>query len=146
LDKRSEETFLAYPRRNEHWWFVAGFPAEFSHRVKTARPEDLLTRSDGFIGQATLLHHFDEGRFDYLRLRLYATAYGFPSNYGGVSGGGIWMVPLGMDPEKGPTTAKAMDLFLAGVCCYQYEPLPDGREVEGHGPRSLYRRLREVLA
>ncbi|HOC01152.1 MAG TPA: hypothetical protein PKM43_20680, partial [Verrucomicrobiota bacterium] len=90
--------------------------------------------------------HFEQDEHDYLRLKVYDPAHGFPSNYGGVSGGGIWMVPLEMDPDKGPHTAKAAELFLAGVCCYQHEPLPDGREVEGHGPRSVYRRMREVLS
>ncbi len=145
LDKRSEEDFLAYPRREQYWWFVAGFPAEFSHREMADQRWNVLTRSNGLIGQATFLHHSQQERFDYLRLRLHAPANGFPSDYGGVSGGGIWMVPLQMNPDEGPNTAKAKELFLAGVCCCQGEALPDGREVEGHGPLSLYRRLREVL-
>lgn len=146
MDKRSEQTFLAYPRREKLWWFVAGFPADFSARVNAQQRQETLTKVSNFVGQATMLRHFDQGGHDYLRLRLYDPAHGFPLNYGGVSGGGIWMVPLRMDPERGPQTARALDLFLAGVCCYQHEPLPDGREVEGHGPRSVYRRMREVLS
>jgi hypothetical protein len=144
MDKRSDQSFAAYPRREELWWFVAGFPAEFSSRINAERRKETLTKSSNFVGQATLLQHFEQGDYDYLRLRLYDPAHGFPLNYGGVSGGGIWMVPLEMNPDKGPHTAKAAELFLAGVCCYQHEPLPDGREVEGHGPRSLYRCMREI--
>ena len=145
MDKRSEQTFFAYPRREELWWFVAGFPAEFSARIKTDKGLEVLTKLSNFVGEATLVRHFEQDDHDYLRLKVYDPAHGFPSNYGGVSGGGIWMVPLEMDPDKGPHTAKAAELFLAGVCCYQHEPLPDGREVEGHGPLSVYRKLRQAL-
>jgi len=51
-----------------------------------------------------------------------------------------------MDPAIGPKTASARELFLAGVCCYQSAPTAESREVEGHGPLSIYRRLRETLA
>lgn len=146
LDKRSEESFAAYPEREKLWWFVAGFPAERAIRINAEQRKEALAKMDNWVGQATLLRQYDQGEHDYLRLRLHDPAHGFPLNYGGVSGGGIWMVPLEMDPDKGPHTARALDLFLAGVCCYQHEPLPDGREVEGHGPRSVYRRMREVLS
>jgi hypothetical protein len=145
LNRRSLEAFFSYPRREELWWFVAGFPAEFSGRIKEGDTGELLTKSSNFVGQATLLRHFDQGDFDYLRLKLYDQAHGFPFNYGGISGGGIWMVPLTMNPDEGPHTAKAEELFLAGVCCYQHEVMNYGRDVEGHGPKSLYRRLQEIV-
>ncbi len=146
LDKRSEGTFLAYPHRERLWWFVAGFPAEFCRRVKVRESGEVLTCSSNFVGEATFDCHFHEGRFDYLRLQLCAGAHDFPSNYGGLSGGGIWMVPLEMDPDKGPSTASARELFLAGVCCYQSAPTVAGRDIEGHGPGSIYRCLRKALA
>jgi len=149
LDKRKEvfDWLQSLPIRQLYRamnWFIGGAPQEFSKSF-TAQGEPILKESH-FVGEATFLSITTRLEFDYVRLRLTAGYHNFPGQYKGVSGGGIWLVPFTMDPDKGQQTARYIP-FLAGVVYIQSATQHHGRIITGHGPSSLYttlvRHLRE---
>jgi hypothetical protein len=77
------------------------------------------------------------GAFHYLRCAMFAGAHGFPKDYGGVSGGSIWHIPLCMDPEKGDTSLHYLKPELLGVAFYQMELRDDSRVILAHSHQSL---------
>lgn len=146
LEGRSfEEEFAAYPFQEMPWW-VMGSPAEFStHEGEVGTPEHILGAVH-FAAEATFVALTRRGDFDFAEVRITAGSHGFPVAYGGVSGGGIWITPFTLDPEVGFKTMGYASPFLAGVAYYQGPLEGTGRSILGHGPESIYRHAREVLA
>jgi hypothetical protein len=81
---------------------------------------------------------------DYVTL-IAQTGVDLPNNYGGVSGGGVWITPFSMDPDKGPSTLKSESPILAGVAFYQSEDTGGRRAITAHGTDSVYYRLPETI-
>ena len=72
-------------------------------------------------------------------------------SFGGVSGGGVWRVPVYRKKGDPKGAEYYQNRTLAGVAFYEENHLPDGRFfVRTHGPKSLYRtflpELRKGLA
>jgi len=119
-------------------WTISGSPQDFTVIEATDKGRDLLRISDYHM--PALLNSYDKrGAFDYLKLHVNVGDEG-PKDYEGVSGGGIWLVVLiGRDGVKTPVPS------LQGVCYYATLP-ENGRAVlTGHGPDSIYKRLRAEL-
>jgi hypothetical protein len=75
------------------------------------------------------------GDFDYLDFPVGSESrIDAPIDWGGMSGGGIWQVPLkkgGAGPLPGPP-------LLAGLMFFQYATTATRCGIKGHGPRSIY--------
>jgi hypothetical protein len=78
--------------------------------------------------------------WDYYELGIRREQMGdFGDSFGGVSGGGVWRVPVSL--KKGDAIGKEYfeRMTFAGVAFYEENHLPNGRFfVRTHGPRSIY--------
>jgi hypothetical protein len=92
-----------------------------------------------FIGESTLKSLRKRDGFDYVKLELIAGEYTFPTDYRGFSGGGIWLVPFTIDPDRGTSTVGHMGPFLVGVAFHQSDLNGAQRVITGHGPFSVHR-------
>jgi len=123
-------------------WAVSGSPAEFSEDLGLHRGERLTKFCDFHLAA-----HFrslrQKGDFDYFRFEVHSGVHGYPSKYGGVSGGGIWM------PIMQEMRSREIDFVpvLQGVVFYQSRPYcgMTRRLLVGHGPRSIYEQLIRAL-
>ncbi len=82
------------------------------------------------------------GDWDYLFVNLNLDKNpGIPRTYGGVSGGGIWRAEFSQTEDETVFAVKApaRDILLCGVAFYQ--TAAEGRQILGHGPKSLYETL-----
>jgi hypothetical protein len=61
-----------------------------------------------------------------------------PSDFGGVSGGGLWTFSVNRQEGDPAGAEKLADLTLAGVAFYQLERSSDKPVVRSHGPHSVY--------
>lgn len=77
---------------------------------------------------------FTRGRYDYLDLKEYFGAYGFPISYRGFSGGGLWHVYVYLDPTTGERKERRR---LAGLAFYEFERKRKYRTIRCHGVRSI---------
>jgi hypothetical protein len=123
-------------------WLISGSPAEFSEPLGVYKGE-MLTKFSDFH----LVAHFhglrQKGRFDYLRFETHSGVHGFPKEYGGLSGGGIWL--LGM--QQIGNGQLDFPPVLQGVVFYHSRPYwkRTRRLLIGHGPHSIYEELVRAL-
>jgi len=123
---------------SEMLWHLVGAPDERSTSEGMFGTQDHILGIKHFLGEATFKERRIRGEFDFVTLELLAGQYSFPSDYGGVSGGGIWLLPLTMNPDVGVSTMTYDAPILAGVPFYQREIVNREREIICHGPESIY--------
>lgn len=121
-------------------WLVWGATAENSSRSTTVTGELIVTIKH-FVGGGEFLEKVDRGGFDYVKIKIGSGNNRYPSNYGGVSGGGVW-VPIRhtVDPE-GKVLKPTRFVLLAGVAYFQIEEEANFKTLILHGPKSIYERV-----
>lgn len=118
--------------------FIAGAPEEMSREEGVRRTGSHILTKKHFLGRGQVCEEFVTDGFDYLKLGTLVGQYGFPANYEGVSGGGIWHIPLCVDPDVGLSSITFSRPELVGVAFYQSGLLGQSRTILGHGAKRLY--------
>ncbi len=145
LDGKDFSFFRRYPKRRMAW-FVAGTPYEFAQALGIhGAPPEPLTKLSNFIGHADYSSISERNGFDYIKVKVPAAEHDFPSHYGGVSGGGIWMVPLSIGDSEDLNSIQYEAPFLGGVVFYQSPLRKKERVLTGHGPSSIYARCTQFI-
>ena len=86
---------------------------------------------------------WEKDGFDYIEAKaIYDEENEPPNSFRGVSGGGLWQVPLNR-VESGDL--EIVNFILAGVAFYQTEIVDDYRFVRCHGKMSIYSKLKNFL-
>ena len=144
LEGKSFGKFEAFPFK-ETPWFVAGAPAELVSGLNVGTPAATLEVKH-FFGEAVFDSMTEREGFDFLRLEIFAGRDDYPKHFGGVSGGGLWLIQLSkeIDIPNAPVSYEAP--FLAGVAFHQSELREDKRIISGHGPASIYHVLPKLLS
>jgi len=82
------------------------------------------------------------GRFDYMEFPVSHEARAdSPRSFGGMSGGGIWQLPL----RRNGSAIEHLHPVLAGVMFYQHPTTDAICGIKGHGPRSIYEAVYDTL-
>jgi hypothetical protein len=97
----------------------------------------------GLIGYGFITgreHEEEREGYDYIEVGAsYAGDNKPPVSFGGVSGGGLWQVPVFRKKDHGLGQEYYEGIFLAGVVIYETPIVNDYRRIRGHGPKSLYK-------
>jgi hypothetical protein len=125
--------------------FIAGAPAEQSSETGTRMTESHILFTTLFCGRAQLSRIYAKDGFEYLVFGSVAGEDGFPQNFGGISGGGIWHVLFAIDPEKGPSSLTHLRSELIGIAFWQDELCGNTRQITGHAYKSAYNELHRRL-
>lgn len=132
---------------NPSLWGVAGTVEDSSKRLSEDYQGGPLTRLANLVAVGTFQSRSTKNHFDYVQIRTTVGEYGFPWNYGGVSGGGFWLIPA-IEMRQGKPVFGAP--ILGGVEFHQSCRSNDERVLTGHGFDSIYsgvrKRLRDKLA
>lgn len=138
LDGKNFSFFRRHLKRRMKW-FVAGAPYEFAEPTEShGVPPEQLTKLSSFVGDAIYRSITDRNGFDDIKVNVPSGEYNFPARYGGVSGGGIWMVPLSIGHDEDLKTIRYEAPFLAGVVFFESPMRNKERVITGHGPNSIY--------
>ena len=137
LDGKDAAQYLSEGARRMPWW-IAGAPASFAVSEGAIESPDHTLGVTHFHGEASFEGIAGRGDYDLLTMRISTVDAGFPEQYGGVSGGGIWFSTFLMDEPGAFDTMKYEAPFLMGVAFCQGPP-GDERMIVGHGPDSIYR-------
>jgi hypothetical protein len=132
------------PDPHQGVWFLCGIPDALTKDEASESGFGRVRSYHGLCGATGPRREFTEGRFDFIDLDVeYPSAAGdVPQDLGGLSGGGVWFVPLRRQ-ESGEL--HPADYVLAGVIFYQ-SPIVDGRRfMRCHGPRSVYQAVCDSL-
>lgn len=145
LDGRSFDQWRDYPFERMPWW-IAGSPEEFATSEGERNTARHILSASHFHAEATFLSFEGRGEFDYVNLEVIAGAHSFPADYGGMSGGGVWLTPLALAPNADPATIQKMPPLLFGTVFYQSAEFDQKRCISGHGPKSVYMVVPRTLA
>jgi hypothetical protein len=147
LDGKSYSQFPQF-ESNSFRWFVAGALDEFADRKQVAGyPNDILQSTVPSL--LTIFESLEsKGTFDILKLKALAGELGYPGDYGGISGGGVWFSIFRIDPDRGIESLTADPPFLAGVEYCQGDRVDEAgcRTLICHGPSSIYDYVGKIIA
>lgn len=142
LDKYREELSSLPPIRMGVWTLF-GCPAEGVHKTApSAQFHDLLA-IPGLSGFAGIDEDETVDGFDYYRFVVsYAAGSNPPADFGGVSGGGLWQVPIRKNSDG---TLTYDHPILSGVAFWQSPVESNERFILCHGRESIYRRAYDAM-
>jgi hypothetical protein len=124
-------------------WIISGNPAVYT---KTEGPSARAIEAKCFLnelGYTCIEREFTEGIFDYLEAGIsYKPGTKIPKDFGGVSGGGLWQIPIS---ESQDGKVQASDPILYGVAFRQSEIVNNKREIICHGRNSIYKVLYDIV-
>ena len=145
LGLRRDQLLATPPDPHDGFWFVNGFIAD---RTVEERGRDGYGLVKGFYnlsGAGGPDEAVVVGDHDYFAFSVsYGAGSEAPKNFGGMSGGGLWQVPLARDAEG---LVRHKSLLLSGVVFYQ-EATDSAQtccNVKCHGRQSLYRVSYEAI-
>lgn len=138
IDKRIDKESIELCKNNIGYFVFIGTPNEWldvknqivpSFAYSTVRKEYFM--HDGWDYQVMGLN-LDENKE-------------IPTDFSGVSGGGIWKIKVLVNEEKTEYSVDNFnkDISLVGV---SFNQTPEkGRQIIGHGPESIYRNLYKII-
>ncbi len=137
LDLRRDTLLNSPPDRRDGVWFVNGFIDEKTVEEPGNAEYSRIKRFFNLSGAGSPDPSVQIGNYDYFS---FPVSYGgrsvAPSSFGGMSGGGLWQVPLARNERRQLVYRPPL---LSGVVFYQ-EPTTESQcGVKCHGPVSVYR-------
>jgi len=122
-------------------WFIAGTPAALTEPPEIPGTLNLAS----LVGGAEFESRREQEDFDYISLKVNSGTHRFPHDYGGLSGGGLWIIPFTKQDGEGPNRLDYHAPILGGVAYYQTAPSDGFQLIIGHGPKSIYKVLPEQV-
>lgn len=136
LDKNRERILATPPKFNAGPWAICGVPDEKTIDELSEEKSILNKRFFMFCGVGSILNAYTVGEYDYYDIRVkHDLSPIIPHSFGGVSGGGLWQIPLRKSAEQ---KVEPIEYILSGVAFYQTERTGLYRSVRCHGRNSIY--------
>jgi len=143
LELRRDQLLHSPPDLHDGFWFVNGFIAEMTVEERGREGYDLIKGFYNLSGAGKPDGAVAVGNHDYL---AFPVSYGgrsvTPKSFGGMSGGGLWQVPLTRDPHG---HIKHKTPLLSGVVFYQEVITESSCNIKCHGRQSVYRVAYEAI-
>ena len=129
-------------------WAIAGSPHEWKAVVEPGSASDgPLIRLSNWVGLGHFQSRTARDGFDYIHIDTWAGTKDYPFSYKGVSGGGLWLIPLEVDDGGDMQSVRHARPVLAGVAFYETDPpVGNRRVITGHGFDSIYSRGRKTIS
>ncbi|MEW6659941.1 MAG: hypothetical protein AB1424_14880 [Thermodesulfobacteriota bacterium] len=117
-------------------WAVCGVPNEKTIDHPPGIKFDPLKGFLMLIGFGSIRRTYTAGEYDYCDFEVnYDSSPDIPQSFGGVSGGGLWQIPLRKSSEQ---TIEPIEYILSGVAFYQTERTGLNRSIKCHARNSIY--------
>lgn len=137
LDLRRDQMVHSPPDLHDGLWFINGFVDEFTAVEPTTGGYSSVKGFYNVSGAGGPDEPMVAGDYDYFAFPVsYDRRSIAPKNFGGMSGGGLWQVPLLRDGER---EIKPETPLLSGVVFYQAPTTDSYCGVKCHGRQSVYR-------
>lgn len=138
--QRYSQKFLNGELSQKGIWAFSGCPYEFSKGVlstKEADPHFFRVKAFAHETYFTFLDEVSkEDQYDYLSLGVdYKEPCNPPRSFKGVSGGGVWKIPLTVTAEGSYILERPI---FFGVAFRESDIIEGSKSIKAHGPRSIY--------
>ena len=132
------------PENDSGIWFLCGFPDEQTTNEGATKGFEIVKGFHGLCGGGGVTKEYMSANYDYLEFDVLYTEEGqAPESFGGVSGGGLWQVPL---RQKVGGKIEAKETILSGVAFYQSPVENNVRSIKCHGRQSIYKIAYDFVA
>lgn len=131
--------------RNKGFWTIFGCPSVYE-RIESGKSGFANTFvPGGLLGMSAKPKFLSRKTYDYFDLPVaYENDNDLPKSFKGVSGGGLWYVPLfksASDPKK----IQVGQPSLMGVAFYETAINDCVTAIRCHGPKSIYNKMKNIL-
>lgn len=144
LDKNRERILSTPPRLSEGLWAICGVPDE---KTVDEHPEKRFKPFKGFFmfcGFGGIRRTYAVDEYDYYDLEVkHGLSPIIPDSFGGISGGGLWQIPL-IRSSEGEIEPK--EYILSGIVFYQTDRKGLYRSIRCHGRNSIYDKAYSIIA
>lgn len=144
LDKRREQVLSEPLPTSSGFWILSGHPAAYS--TSEGLPTQHIDVKDfpNKLGIGGIEREYTEKGFDYIEAGVdHGSGGGVPEDLGGLSGGGLWQVPVSQLKDG---QSKADEPTLLGVPFRQTGVNQRKSKVICHGRHSIYGVLYDLVA
>lgn len=132
---------------NNGCWFLVGNPQALEETRSGSHGFSHVVNSRGIAAYTYVAKREEVNAFDFMHLGVERSKLeGFTEHFGGMSGGGVWKIPLVTRQFDAGLTIQLGDEVLAGVAFYQTAMRDGGCEIRCHAARSVYEKVYEVLS
>jgi hypothetical protein len=131
-----ERTLNGPMARHDGIWFICGIPDELTTEEKSQRESGQAKFFHSICGMVAPNKEYSIKEYDYIEADIDGNAPQIVSTFGGVSGGGLWQVPLRRNPDG---NIEPSDYILSGVAFYESGIGSERGFIRCHGRISVYR-------
>lgn len=134
LERRRDRMLNNPEGADRGFWGLSGVISEWTLDMPPERPYKRIKAFYHYFRQGDVSGFVNRGRFDYVTFHAGMGGESpAPTNYEGVSGGGLWQV-LVKEKDGG---AEVKEILLSGVAYFQ-DSVARGIDLTCHGRRSVY--------
>jgi hypothetical protein len=136
LDRNRDRILSTPPDLDMGIWALCGVPdiltTDGASEIGFESRKEFYSRC-GFGGIRSI---YEVDGFDYCDFEVkYDSSPNIPESFGGVSGGGLWQIPLQKRPDQ---IIEAKEYILSGVAFYQTQRNGINRSIKCHSRKSIY--------
>jgi hypothetical protein len=136
LDIKRDRMLYNPPELDNGFWAFYGVPDIKTIDKPPAKGFELIKGYNTYCYFGGIKNIYMVGGFDYCNFEVrYDSISNIPDTFGGVSGGGLWQIPLRKSAEQ---TIEPIEYILSGVVFYETERTGLYRSVKCHGRKSIY--------
>ena len=126
-------------------WAIAGMPEESSEKIESQNDFKVIWNLEAQAFFSGFEKYFEIDDFDYIEVKAsYNTKDKLPKSFGGISGGGLWRVPMSISTSD-INTLKLGEPEFSGLVFYETQVTNNCRLLRCHGPKSIYNKLPKLL-
>jgi len=144
IDRRRDRFNQGFIPIDRGFWFTLGFPGVFEFDIEPNRGFSEIKGYYGLCGISGIRKEYENNGYDYLEMSIKYESHNknLPNSFGGVSGGGIWQVPLSRNNQG---SLEPDEYILSGVIFYQTQLQENQRFLRGHGRNVIYFKVPEYM-
>jgi hypothetical protein len=143
LDVRRDRLITTPPDDMEGFWIASGFVEELTRVDASPSGYSRLKAFCNFGAIGGARNYVTRNSFDYVEFPISSPEPGSPHNFGGMSGSGLWHIPL---DDKSDGSLLVREHLLQGIVYYQDPYVESESRLHCHGTRSIYVQGHTALA
>jgi len=144
IDRRCNRFSTGFMPIDQGFWFTLGYPDVFESSIEPSHGFEAIKGFKGLCGISGIRKEYENHGYDYLEMSIEyeSNNQNLPDSFGGVSGGGIWQVPLSRNSHG---KLETDEYILSGVIFYQTQLEINNRFLKGHGRKTIYFKIFEYM-